>query len=97
MNGSDKPWNDMHHHYYFFLELARIKQDEFLSTLRDIVGHSIVPPDTHDIYVEGNMVSISPTIVVDISHTPGKIENVHIGVDCSPKEILIHIELFKEF
>jgi hypothetical protein len=50
----------------------------------------------HDIYVEGNMASIYPTIMIDISHTHGKIENVHIGADCSPEEILIYTELFKE-
>jgi hypothetical protein len=65
--------------------------------LSDIVGHAIVPLDTHDIYAEGNMVSISPTITIDISRTPGKIENVHIGADCSPEEILIYTKLFKEF
>jgi hypothetical protein len=65
--------------------------------LSDIVGHIIVPLDTHDIYAKGNMVSISPTIMIDFSHTPGKIENVHIGADCSPEEISIYIELFKEF
>jgi hypothetical protein len=43
------------------------------------------------------MVSISPTIMIDISRTPGKIENVHIGADCSPEEIMIYTELFKEF
>jgi hypothetical protein len=25
MNGSDKPWDDMHHHSYFLLELERIE------------------------------------------------------------------------
>jgi hypothetical protein len=51
----------------------------------------------HDIYAEGNMVSISPTVTIDISRTPGKVENVNIGADCSPEEILIYTELFKEF
>jgi hypothetical protein len=65
--------------------------------LSDIVGHAVVPLDTYDIYAKGNMVSISPTITIDISRTPGKIENVHIGADCSPEEISIYIKLFKEF
>jgi hypothetical protein len=43
------------------------------------------------------MVSISLTVMINIYHTPGKIENVHIGVDCSPKEIMIYTKLFKEF
>jgi hypothetical protein len=65
--------------------------------LSEIVGHVVVPLDTHDIYAKGNMASISPTIQIDISRTPGKVENVNIGADCSPEEILIYTELFKEF
>jgi hypothetical protein len=95
MNGSDKPWDDMHHRSYFLPELARIEQDDFRSTLRKIVGHVVVPPDTHDIYDEGNMESISPAVMIDISRIPGKLENVYIGVDFSPKEIMIYNKLFK--
>jgi hypothetical protein len=97
MNGSDKPWDDMHHRTYFLPELERIEQDDFRYTLSEIVGHVVVPLDTHDIYVEGNMVSIYPTIQIDISHTPGKVENVNISVDCFPEEISIYTELFREF
>jgi hypothetical protein len=97
MNGSDRPWDDMHHRSYFLPELVRIEQDDFRSTLSEIVGHAVVPLDTHDIYAEGNMVSISPTVTIDISRIPGKIENVYIGADCSPEEIQIYTELFKEF
>jgi hypothetical protein len=82
MNGFEKPWDDMHHRSYFLPELERIKQYDFQSTLSEIVDHTVVPLDTHDIYDEGNMESIYPTIRVDISHTPGKIENVNIGADC---------------
>jgi hypothetical protein len=96
MNGSDKPWDDMHHHSYFLLELERIEQDDFRSTLSEIVGHTVVPLDTHGIYAEGNMVSISPIVQIDISRTLGKVQNVNIGADCSPEEILIYTELFKE-
>jgi hypothetical protein len=97
MNGSERPWDDMHHRSYFLPSLERIEQDEFRSTLSEIVGHVVVPLDMHDIYAEGNMVSISPTVSIDISHTPGKIENVNIGADCSPEEIMIYTDLFKEF
>jgi hypothetical protein len=65
--------------------------------LSEIVSHAVVPLDTHDIYAKGNMVSISPIVMIDISRTPGKIENVNIGADCSPEEIMIYTELFKEF
>jgi hypothetical protein len=94
MNGSDKPWDDMHHHSYFLPDLVRIEQDDFRSTLSNIIGHVVVPLDTHDIYDEGNMVSISPTITIDISRIPGKVENVYISVDCLSEEILIYTEIF---
>jgi hypothetical protein len=89
MNGSDRPWDDMHHRSYFLPYLTRIEQDDFRSTLREIVGHIIVPLDVHNIYAEGNMVSISQTITIDISRIPGMVENVYVGVDCSSKEIMI--------
>jgi hypothetical protein len=90
MNGYERPWDDMHHQSYFLPSLERIEQDDFRSTLSEIVGHVVVPLDTHDIYAEGNMTSIYPTVSIDISRTRGKIENVNIGVDCSPEEILIY-------
>jgi hypothetical protein len=97
INGSDKPWDDMHHCSYFLPELERIEQDDFRSTLSEIVGHPVVPLDTHDIYAKGKMASIYPTFTIDMSRTPGKIENVNIGANCSPEEILIYTKLFKEF
>jgi hypothetical protein len=97
MNVSKRPWDDMHHGSYFLPSLKRIKQDDFWSTLSDIVDHTVVPLDTHDIQDEQNMASISPTVSIDISCTPSKIENVNIGVDCFPEEILIYTNLFKQF
>jgi hypothetical protein len=84
MNGSDKPWDDMQHFSYFLPELERIAQDDFRSTLSEIAGHAVVPLDTHDIYAEGNMARIYPTVMIDISRTSGKVENVNIGANCSP-------------
>jgi hypothetical protein len=62
MNFFERPWDDMHHRSYFLPSLERIEQDDFRSTLSEIVGHAVVPLDTHEIYAEGNMVSISPTV-----------------------------------
>jgi hypothetical protein len=74
MNGFDRPWDDMHHHSYFLLELARIEQDDFRYTLSKTVDHVVVPLDIHDIYDKGNMVSIYPTVMINISRIPGKFE-----------------------
>jgi mannose-6-phosphate isomerase class I len=87
MNVSDRPCDDIHHFSCFLLEHVRIEQDDFRFTLSEIVGHAIVPLDMHEIYAEGNMVSIYPTITIDISRILGKIENVYISANCSPEEI----------
>ena len=46
---------------------------------------------------DGNMENISPTIPINISRDPGRIENVYIGTECSHAEIQEYTELFKEF
>jgi len=43
------------------------------------------------------MENISKTIPINISKTPGIVENVLIRADCSPEEIEIYTALFKEF
>jgi hypothetical protein len=89
MSGPDRPWDDIHHrsYSYFLPEFIKIEHDEFISTLSEIVGHVVVPLDVHGIYAEGNMANIFPTVTIDISRIPGKIENVYIGAECSPEEI----------
>jgi hypothetical protein len=52
---------------------------------------------THGKYIKGNMESISEMIPIDISKTPDVVEIVFIREDCSPEEIQIYTELFKEF
>ena len=47
--------------------------------------------------VNGNMANLSPTIPINISRDPDKVENVYIGVDCSPDEIKEYTKLFKDF
>ena len=46
---------------------------------------------------DGNVDNLSPMIPINISHDPGKIENVYIGAGCSPDEIKEYINLFIEF
>jgi hypothetical protein len=87
----------MHDRSYFLSDLVRIEHDDFRSTLGDMVNHIVVPLDTHGIYVEGNIANIYPTVTIDISWVPWKIENVYIGADCSLGEIHIYTNLFKEF
>ena len=51
---------------------------------------------THVVYVEGNMETITKTIPIDISQIPSIMESIFVGADCSPDEIQIYTDLFKE-
>jgi hypothetical protein len=93
----DTPWNDGHHHSILFLEQHTIESYQQISTSSTIVVISTVPESTHDVFSEGNLRNISPTIPLDISIKPGIVENVHIGALCSPDEIVTYKSLFKEF
>ena len=43
------------------------------------------------------MSNITQTIPINISVKPGIVENIHVGVTCSPDEIQVYTDLFKEF
>jgi hypothetical protein len=43
------------------------------------------------------METIAEMIPIDISRTPGIVENIFVGADFSPEEIQIYTDLFKEF
>ena len=74
-----------------------MERDDFREILSETIGSLVVPLSSPGQMVDGNMANISPTIPINISHDPGKIENVHIGADCSLDEIKEYTELFKEF
>jgi hypothetical protein len=65
--------------------------------LSTVVVISTVPQFKQDVFAEGNLSNISPTIPIDISVKPGIVENVNIGTSCSPEEIVTYTSLFKEF
>jgi hypothetical protein len=48
----------------------------------------------HDAFKDYNMVIISPTINIDISIKPNIVEEITLGVACSPKEIIAYKALF---
>jgi hypothetical protein len=97
LTGPHRSWDDLHHKYYFLPELRIIKVGEFVLNMTRDRSFPINPLDTHAVYVEGNMESIAKMIPMDISKTPDIMKNVFIGEYHSPKEIQIHIDLFKEF
>jgi hypothetical protein len=92
MTSLDKP----HHRSYFLPELSRIKEGEFIVTMTGDQPCPINLLATQEIYAEGNMATIAATIPINISQNHGIMENVFVGADCSPEEIQIYTDLFKE-
>jgi hypothetical protein len=87
MTSPDKPWEDLHHRSYFLPELSQIEAGEFTMTMTGDRSCHTNPLATHKIYVEGNMATIAETIPINISRTPGVIDNVFIGAYSSPEEM----------
>jgi hypothetical protein len=84
MTSLDKPWEDLHHRSYFLPDLSRIETGEFTITMMGDQPCPINILATQEIYAEGNMATIAATIPINISRNPGVMENVFVGVDCSP-------------
>jgi hypothetical protein len=97
LTGLDKPWDDLHHISYFLPELRRIEAGEFVLTMIGDKSCLVNPLAMHAFYAEGNMESIAEMIPIDISRTPGIVENVFVESECFPEEIRIYTKLFKEF
>jgi hypothetical protein len=92
---ADTPWDDGHHRSILFLEQHTLENYQRISTPSTVVVISTVPGSTRDVFAEGNLSNIFPTIPIDISIKPGIVENVHIGASCSPEEIVTYTSLFK--
>jgi hypothetical protein len=87
MTSPDKPWEDLHHRSYFLPELSRIEAGEFTVTMTGDRSCHTNPLATHKIYAEGNMATIAEMIPINISRTPGIIDNVFVGAYSSPEEM----------
>jgi hypothetical protein len=97
MSMEDTPWDDGHHCSILFLEQHTIEGCQWISTPSTVVIIPTVLESTHDMFYEGNLSNISPTIPLDISIKTGVVKNVHIGASCSHDEVVTYKSLFQEF
>ena len=88
MSGRDKICEDLHHRSYFLPKLSIIENQEFHVRLSEDVDIPINPLPREGMFVEGNMANISATIPINISVNPDVVENIYIGANFSPEEIL---------
>jgi hypothetical protein len=97
MSMEDTPWDDGHHRSILFLECDTIETYQWISTPSTVVVVSSIPDSTHDVFYEGNLSNISPTIHLYISIKPRVMENIYIGASCSTDEVHTYKALFQEF
>jgi hypothetical protein len=93
----DTPWENGHHHSILFLEKHTIENYQRISTPSTVVVIYTILESAHDVFSEGNLRNILPTIPLDISIKPRIVENVHIGASCSSNKVVTYTSLFKEF
>jgi hypothetical protein len=93
----DLSWDDNHHRSSFLPPLEEIHEDIRSVFLPDVtnVPQSLIL--TQDTLSEGNMSNISTTIVINISIKEGVVENINLGANCTPDEVVSYTALFKEF
>ena len=97
MSRLEQPWEELHHQSYFLPKLDHMESDDFRLILSKNIGSPMVPLSSLVQMADGSMDNLSPTIPINISRDPSKVENVYIGVGCSFDEIKEYTELFKEF
>jgi hypothetical protein len=68
-----------------------------LSSPPDVTNAPQSPILTQDTFSEGNMGNISTTITIDISIKESVVENINLGANCMPNEVVSYTALFKEF
>ena len=86
-----------HHRSSFIPTIDQLKRFDLELTIGKKFDWFQSPFAVQPIFVGGNLSNILTTIPINISSNPNVIENIMIGVDCSPQESDIYTALFKEF
>jgi hypothetical protein len=94
---NDVPWDDFHYRSSFLTPLKEIQEDIHYVFPPDVVDFPQSPILTQDTLTEGNLGNISYTIFIDILIKEGVMENINLGANCSPEEVVSYTALFKEF
>lgn len=93
----EKPWEISHHSSSFIPTTDQLKKIDLDLTIDNKFDWFKCYFLAQLVFIEGNILNISKTIPINISSNPDIIENIMIGVDCSPQEIGIYTTMFKEY
>ena len=80
----EKPWEISHHRSSFIPTTDQLKKINLELTIDKKFDWFKCPFPAQSIIIEGNLSNISNTIPTNISSNTDVIENIMIGVDCSP-------------
>jgi hypothetical protein len=97
LNIEEALWDENHHRLSFLSSLDDIEKDISSIFPSDIVNYPQSPILNQDTISEGNLGNIYSTITIDISIKEFIVENIHLGANCSVKEVESYTALFKEF
>jgi hypothetical protein len=78
------PWDDGHYRSILFLEPETIESYQRILNPSTVMTIPPVSEPIRDVFYEGNLGNISPTIPLDILIKHGIVENVHISASCPP-------------
>ena len=94
MMSEGEPWEDHHHRSHL--------QDYEEDNLSELYHPSIKTLFLNSFPINAieskkNLSNIEETISIDISTKPRMVENIHVGVSCSPSKLETYRSLFREF
>ena len=89
-----EPWEDYHHHSHLPDYEENYLSEIYHPPIKKFFSNSL-PINAID--SEGNLSNIEETISIDISTKPGIVENINVGISCSPSELETYRSLFHEF
>jgi hypothetical protein len=91
----DVPWDDNHHLSSFLPPLEEIQEDIYSIFPPDVVNFPQSPILTQDTISEGNLGNIASTVIIDILIMEGVVENINLGANFLPEEVVSYTSLFK--
>jgi hypothetical protein len=105
INCLESPWDALHHRKLFSPQEAPMPPNQnpiYTIETKDFIPSGPIdwfnnPIPTPNVFEEGNMANISPTIKINISIKNGIIEEITIGAACTPQKITAYKYLFQDY
>ena len=94
MMSEGEPWEDYHHHSHPPDYEEKNLSELYHPSIKTFFSNSFL---INAIESERNLSNIEEIISINILTKPGIVENIHVGVSCSPSKLDSYRSLFREF